>query len=413
MIILTKLTSRWGRRLTAVALTMALLLSCIPSAFAVTQADIDALKAQQSELKDKMSSVSAQISELEAQENSALDQALLYQQQMGLLSEEITETETIIADYEEKIEDTKVELAEAQETEELYYELFCERVRDMEETGSISYWAILFEAANFSDLLDRLNFIKDVIEYDNDMVKALEAARDAVADCEAQLEEEQAAHEAALADLEEEQLEIEAASAKNDELLAEIRANEAAYADRLAELEAADNELAANIVSSEAAYQQQLEALRKQAAAEEAARKAAETAKTEETKVTETETKEEVTSEPEQETAEPEPEPEEEKTESKTEQTTSVPSSGIGASVANYACQFIGNPYVYGGESLTEGCDCSGFVKAVYAHFGYSLPHSSWSMASCGTGVSYSQAEPGDIIFYQSSGSPTGGHVGI
>ena len=74
--------------------------------------------------------------------------------------------------------------------------------------------------------------------------------------------------------------------------------------------------------------------------------------------------------------------------------------SGKGSSVVSYATQFVGNPYVWGGTSLTNGADCSGFIMSVYAKFGVSLPHSSSALRSVGTGVSYSEAKPGDIICY-------------
>ncbi|MBP3384777.1 MAG: C40 family peptidase [Firmicutes bacterium] len=79
---------------------------------------------------------------------------------------------------------------------------------------------------------------------------------------------------------------------------------------------------------------------------------------------------------------------------------------GSGSEVANYALQFVGNPYKYGGTSLTNGADCSGFVMSVYAHFGISLPRTSGGQAAVGKAVSYSEARPGDIICYS-------GHVGI
>lgn len=80
--------------------------------------------------------------------------------------------------------------------------------------------------------------------------------------------------------------------------------------------------------------------------------------------------------------------------------------SSSGNAVVSYASQFVGNPYVYGGTSLTNGTDCSGFVMGVYAHFGVGLPHSSSAMRSMGYGVSLADAQPGDIICYS-------GHVGI
>ena len=81
-------------------------------------------------------------------------------------------------------------------------------------------------------------------------------------------------------------------------------------------------------------------------------------------------------------------------------------SGGSGSAVANYALQFVGNPYVYGGSSLTNGTDCSGFVMSVYNAFGVGLPHQSGAQRGCGYGVSVGEAQPGDVMCYS-------GHVGI
>jgi len=86
--------------------------------------------------------------------------------------------------------------------------------------------------------------------------------------------------------------------------------------------------------------------------------------------------------------------------------TAGTVSGGTGAEVVEYACQFIGNRYVWGGESLTNGCDCSGFVMKVYEHFGVSMPHSSYAQRSVGRAVSVEDMQPGDIVCYS-------GHVGI
>lgn len=80
---------------------------------------------------------------------------------------------------------------------------------------------------------------------------------------------------------------------------------------------------------------------------------------------------------------------------------------GLGSKIADYALQFVGNPYVYGGTSLTNGADCSGFVMSVYAHFGISLPRTSGEQGQCGVNVGgLSQAKRGDLVSYS-------GHIGI
>ncbi len=83
-------------------------------------------------------------------------------------------------------------------------------------------------------------------------------------------------------------------------------------------------------------------------------------------------------------------------------------SSTTGQAIADYAVQFVGNPYVYGGTSLTNGADCSGFVQSVYKHFGYSLPRTAASQAGAGRQVSLDSLQPGDLLFYHGYG-----HVAI
>jgi len=82
-----------------------------------------------------------------------------------------------------------------------------------------------------------------------------------------------------------------------------------------------------------------------------------------------------------------------------------------GDDVASYALRFVGNPYVWGGESLTRGADCSGFTKSVYAHFGYSLTHSSIDQRNYGRAVSWRNKKAGDLICYNAQNGI--GHVGI
>lgn len=85
--------------------------------------------------------------------------------------------------------------------------------------------------------------------------------------------------------------------------------------------------------------------------------------------------------------------------------------SDVRVSLVSYATQFVGNPYVWGGTSLTRGADCSGFVLSVFANYGISLPHSSKAQANCGTKIAASDAQPGDLFFYGNGSSIN--HVAI
>lgn len=90
---------------------------------------------------------------------------------------------------------------------------------------------------------------------------------------------------------------------------------------------------------------------------------------------------------------------------------SSSSSSSLGSRIANYAVQFAGNPYVWGGTSLTNGADCSGFAQSVFKHFGISIPRTSRSQSTGGTRVSLNNIQPGDLIFYARKG--TINHVAI
>ena len=85
----------------------------------------------------------------------------------------------------------------------------------------------------------------------------------------------------------------------------------------------------------------------------------------------------------------------------------SASDASLGRQIADYGLQFVGNPYVYGGTSLTNGADCSGFVQSVYRNFGINLPRTSGEQGACGSAVSsLAEAQPGDLIWYS-------GHIGI
>lgn len=355
---------RWISLLLIFLLTFSVAASFLLPVSAVTREEIDAMKREQTKLQSKIGDLQDQIDALQSEKNSALEQTLLYQQQADALAEQVANTSALIEQYQQQIEQTQTELTAAEEEEAEYYELYRTRIRSMEENGTLTYWQILLTSRSFSELLDNINLIAEIVSYDNSVRAELEALRKEIEETKTRLETEKTELEQALKDLEAQKAKADAAYQAADAALQVIRNNEAVYAEKIGELEQQNRELEEDIVSSEAEYAAQLEELQQ-------------------------------TSNPTQPQQPTQP-----------SSPPSTNTSALGAQIASYACQFIGNPYVWGGTSLTNGCDCSGFVMSVYKHFGYTLPRTSYSQETCGRAVSYANAQPGDIVCYT-------GHVGI
>ena len=393
------------------------------SSYAVTQQDIDSLSSQQAQLEEQKGKLQTQLDKLSKQENSAADRCSVLNDQIDLLNQQVDNTRAMVDDYTKQIKASQKELDAAKAEEKEYYDLFCQRVRNMEENGSTSYWQILFGASDFSDLLDRASFVSSVMEYDNGVLDGLEQARKKVDATTQALQEKKAGKEEALRKLEAQQQEINTTAKEAEAALKEVRDNRKTYSAQLSQMNAQTEDLAKEIVTAKSAYAAEQkaaaeEAKRQQKAAEEAQKRQEEEARREQeaqqkpSKTDQNENKNNKNNKNDQQkpskaesakepTKEPEQQPEQKPEESK----PSKPSVS-GAAVASYAMQFIGGKYVWGGANLATGVDCSGFVMCVYQHFGYSLPHYSESLAGCGRGVSYANAQPGDIICYR-------GHCGI
>ena len=163
-----------------------------PAAKAVTQAEIDELKNDAESYNEEKEALQEQIDALENDLEDALTKKTLLDQQSAALANEISAIETIIADYETLIGQTEVELADAQQREAVQYERFCERVRAMEENGTVSYWSVLFKAEDFTDLLSRLSDIQEIMDYDQGVINALKETQAEIAAKQADLEAQKA-----------------------------------------------------------------------------------------------------------------------------------------------------------------------------------------------------------------------------
>lgn len=230
----------------AVLLCVALLLtSAAAPALAVTQADIDALKSDANELKGQQKALQSKLDALADDKAQVLQKKSLLDQKIANTSASIQNVEAQIADYTSLIAQKEAELADAQQKEEAQYELFCKRVRDMEERGTVSYWSVLFKASSFTDLLSRLDIINEIMDSDQAVINELQALQVQIEETKAGLESSKAESEAAKAELESQKAELNKQRQEAIALVNEINNNASAYEATLADLEAEEDALLA------------------------------------------------------------------------------------------------------------------------------------------------------------------------
>ena len=268
-------TKGWAKRLGAMAMTLVMLFGLmaagLPQAQAVTQDDINNLKSQAASLSSQKADIQKKLDKLSNSKNSALNEKLLLEQKINVLRSEIAVSDQAIAESGEMITQKESELAAAKEKEAKYYEAFCERVRSMEERGNVSYWSVIFNASSFSDLLDQVNAISEVMDYDNEIMDQLAKARQEVADAKTALEESKAAEETAKASLESQKADLQTEQAKVEATIQQITSQSSTYNSQMAKLENSQSNLANQIAQAEKQYQAQIAA--QKAAAEAAAKK--------------------------------------------------------------------------------------------------------------------------------------------
>ena len=393
-------------RLIAVGMSWSMLLAAPIPVFA-TSTKVSELEKQKEELEQQKKDADAKKKQEQQNYQNASGKVSSIQSDVDAISDEIDEideslVETIasveiirdeVSQKEDQIKTTTEELQKAQETEQEQYAAMKLRVKFMYEKGDSTYLQLLMESQNFGEMVNKVEYVEKLYDYDRKLLEEYIAARQAVEDLKNQLEDEKAELEAQQHELEEEQKSLE-------EILTEKKATYDNYEVQLAQAkqEAAvykanikkQNDEIKRLEAASAAKQSEIDAAKQ---AEEEARRAQELALQKQAESSGTGEGQESSSSG--------------SSSASYASASSYSGSGSkGQQIANYACQFIGNPYVPGGTSLTEGADCSGFVWRVYKDFGYSVPRTSYSLRSYGTGVSYSEAQPGDVVCYA-------GHVGI
>ncbi len=370
----------------------------------------DAIKQKQ-EAEKNLDSVNSDIDDLSGSkeelesEIAAIDEELVdLLLAVDIIDGDISEKKAAISEAEAAYEEAKAR-------EESQYNAMKRRIKFMYEKGDNSYMELLMSSQSISDLVNKSDYVERLYVYDRQLLLSYQETKEEVLVLKEKLETE-------LHDLEELQddylsqsEELKAMIAEKQETVENFEEQLDTAREKAAEYTAQIKEQTAVIKKIEA---EEAEAARKKAeeekrkkAEEEARKKAEEEArkKAEEEAKKKNETVTESTEAP---AEEPDPYSEESPAEAEPAPSQSYDpgNSSKGQEIANFALQYVGYPYVSGGTSLTEGCDCSGFTSAVFANFGISLPRTSYSQSTAGREVSYASAQPGDIIYY-------GGHVGI
>lgn len=366
-------------------------------------ATVKSIQSQKAQTEKELQNIQSRISGLESQ-RSALSSEL------SGLNDELVDTllnidilESDLADKEVEIEEAQAAYEEAKATEERQYESMKLRIQYLYESGNESYIEMLLTAESVADLVNKVDYAEELQEYDRRLLDEYKAAKQAVIELQQRLEDEKEELLMLQEQMEEEKANLEAMISKKQSQIADFDSQLSAARSKASEYQKKIKEQNAQIkkLQEEAA---------KAAKAAEAAKKASASAESKAGASTQTAS-----------------------TASGSSGTASgggdgamgVNSSGgsssggssggssssssgggSGSSIASYGLQFVGNPYVLGGNSLTGGTDCSGFVNLVHAHFGISTPRSSGALAGGGRSVSDSEKQPGDVVCYP-------GHVGI
>ena len=362
------------KRLCSMVLALAILVTGVP----VSATSIKNIQSEKAKNESELKNIQSKISGIESQK-SALSS------EVSSLNDDLTDTllnievlESDLADKEAEIEQAQKDYEAAKATEEQQYDSMKKRIQYLYETGQESYLEMLLTSDSVADLVNKVDYAEELQEYDRRLLDEYKAAKQAVIDLQAQLEEEKQELLEMEEQLKQEKANLESVIAQKKSQIADFDSQLSAAKAKVSEYQKKIKEQNAQIKKL-----QQEEAAKQKAAADAAAKSSKSSADTASSSSASTYAS------------------------SKSSGTTAtVSGGGGGSSIASTGLRYVGNPYVYGGNSLTNGTDCSGFVHLIHAACGISTPRDSNSLAGGGRSVSESEMLPGDVVCYY-------GHVGI
>ena len=354
--------------------------SGLEKVYAKTQKQKDAEKKKsqaEKDLKDKKNEING----LKDQQQTTADDIKNKSAKLDEILAAQKKLQTDITNKQAEIEQNQKDLAAAQEKQQEQYDAMKKRIQFMyENSAEDNIWTAIIESNGITDMLNRIEYVSDVYDSDRALMDSYQAAVEQVKEIGTKLDNDMNELTAMQDDYEKQQADVEAA-------IVALENQKEQYASQIAQAQQqADNYQ--NIITAQGKIirsRKQRQQLQPQPLPERTAHQAVQAMMVVEP------VRAEVLPVTMQQAVGKNP----------------GASTGVsGSSVVSYAMQFVGNPYVWGGNSLTNGVDCSGFVHEVYAHFGISTPRYSQAFKSVGQAVSFDNIQPGDVVVYP-------GHVAI
>ena len=380
----------------------------------VSASPISDAKNKKKDAEKKLNAINEDIEDIEDQKEDLEQEAEEYEQQLVDLLVTIQIINHDIENKEDEIETAKAEYEVALAKQEKQQWAMNKRIKYMYEKGDMNYMQILLESKKFSDAVNKSTYSEKLYAYDRYQLYLYEQTKEEVIEKQKALDEDMAELEEIKLDAVSQEEELQLLVDEYSENIENFEEQLSGAKEKASQYKEQIQKQSEQIKALEAEEQRKALEAAKKKAEEEAKRKAEEEARRKAEEEASAKVNEEGSNSEESSDGDDNHEDNNDEGTSSESGSSDGGSSGgsssggsaKGQEIANFACQFVGNPYVPGGTSLTEGADCSGFTMAVYNNFGLSLPRSSYAQAGYGREVSYSEAQPGDIIYY-------GGHVGI
>lgn len=336
-----------------------------------------------SEVQDSINDTQNQLDEINDNISDMEDEQDILDEQMDDLNAEIINILASVDILEEEIAQKEADIALTQQEydaavqrEQDQLDAMVLQIRFMYEAGDDSILNLLLNNSGFTDILNKLTYAERVNSYNQEMLDKYEATKQEVHDLWDQLEADKSSLEA-------DKAELEAQKDYCDQLMAQLQQKSDNFAAQIARAKQ-DAAAAKTLLQQEKKLLKQLQEEERRKEEERRRQEALAAAAQNNGGSTPTVTG----------------------SGSYSSTVDNASGSDKGKQIAKYALQFVGNPYVAGGTSLTNGADCSGFTYRVYQDFGYDIPRTSYSQRSAGRSVDYSEAQPGDLICYD-------GHVAL